>query len=374
MMNPTCKVDNETVAMIYYAQSNMNEEKNERVDDVLAWLTTESPDELFAAAYAEKCARFGKRVALRGLIEFSNICGKNCFYCGIRGGNQTVSRYRMTEEEIVSAARWASEANYGSVVLQSGEIVGEENTAFVERVLKRIHAEFGDTLGITLCLGEQDEEVYRRWLEAGAHRYLLRIETSNPKLYAKWHPENHSWYVRRDSLRTLKRLGYIVGSGVMIGAPGQTVEDLASDIKFFKDEDLDMIGMGPYIPHPDTPMGAGMEMTEAWKRSQVELTLRMIAAARLYLKDVNIAATTALQALDPVGREKGIQAGANVVMPNVTPMDYRRDYRLYADKPCLDESSDMCRGCLERRLSAIGETIEYGKRSDSPHYLNRKGA
>lgn len=352
----------------------MNEKNNEMVDDVLALLTTENTDELFAAAYAEKCARFGKRVALRGLVEFSNFCGKNCFYCGIRGGNHAVARYRMSEDEILAAARWAYEANYGSVVLQSGEIVGEENTAFVERILKRIHAEFGDSFGITLSLGEQEEETYRRWFAAGAHRYLLRIETSNPTLYAKLHPENHSWKVRRDCLRTLKRLGYIVGSGVMIGFPGQRKEDLASDIAFFKDEDLDMIGMGPFIPHPDAPLGAGMEMTADWKRSQVELTLRMIAATRLLLKDVNIAATTALQALDPVGREKGIKAGANVMMPNVTPMGYRRDYRLYADKPCLDENADMCRGCLERRLAAIGETIDYGKRNDSPHYLNRKGA
>lgn len=340
-------------------------------DDVFALLRTADPDELFAAAYAEKCARFGKRVALRGLIEFSNFCGKNCFYCGIRGGNGAVGRYRMTEDEIVAAARWAYEANYGSVVLQSGEIVSEENAAFVERVLTRIHAAFGDALGVTLCLGEQEEEVYRRWRDAGAHRYLLRIETSNPKLYAKWHPTNHSWFVRRDCLRTLKRLGYIVGSGVMIGVPGQVLEDLASDIAFFQSEDLDMIGMGPFIPHPDAPLGAGLEMTEDWKRGQVELTLRMIAVTRLHLKDVNIAATTALQALDPIGREKGIRAGANVVMPNVTPVGYRRDYRLYAEKPCLEENAGMCRGCLERRLAAIGETIDYGKRCDSPHFSKR---
>lgn len=348
--------------------------KTETTKDILELLRTADPSELFAAAYAEKCARFGKRVALRGLIEFSNICGKNCFYCGIRGGNRAVSRYRMSEDEIVAAARWAAEANYGSVVLQSGEIVGEENTAFVERVLTRLHAEFGDTLGVTLCLGEQEEEVYRRWRDAGAHRYLLRIETSNPELYARWHPADHSWSVRRDCLKTLKRLGYIVGSGVMIGVPGQTLEDLAADIAFFKDEDLDMIGMGPFIPHPEAPMGAGLKMTEDWKRRQVDLTLRMIAAARLHLKDVNIAATTALQALDPVGREKGIQAGANVVMPNVTPIAYRRDYKLYSDKPCLEENAGMCRGCLERRLAAIGETIDYGKRSDSPHYFKRKEA
>lgn len=337
-------------------------------DEILARLTTDRPDELFAEAYAEKCARIGKRVALRGLIEFSNICGKNCYYCGIRGGNDKVARYHMTEDEIIDAARWAQEAKYGSIVLQSGEVANEANTAFVERVVRRLHEAFGDTLGITLCLGEQSEETYRRWHAAGAHRYLLRIESSNPELYAKLHPANHSWQARVDCLRTLKRLGFITGSGVMIGVPGQTLEDLAGDIAFFAQEDLDMIGMGPYIPHPDTPLGTGLEMTPEWKRRQVDLGCRMIAVARLALKDVNIAATTALQALDPQGREKGLLAGANVVMPNVTPLKYRGDYKLYSDKPCLDENSDLCRGCLERRVKSIGEEIAWSERNDPLHY------
>ena len=280
-------------------------------DEILALLRTDRPDDLFAAAYAEKCTRVGKRVSLRGLIEFSNVCGKNCYYCGIRVGNAKVARYRLSEDEIVAAARQAERARYGSVVLQSGEVASEANTAFVERVVSRLHAEFGDALGVTLCLGEQSEETYRRWRAAGAHRYLLRIESSNPELYAKLHPASHSWQARVDCLRTLKRLGYITGSGVMIGVPGQTLEDLAGDIAFFAQEDLDMIGMGPFIPHPDTPLGEGLAMTPDWKRRQVELGCRMIAVARLALKDVNIAATTALEALDPQGREKGLRAGAN---------------------------------------------------------------
>ncbi len=339
---------------------------------ILSLLSTDDPDALFKAAYAEKRARIGKRVALRGLVEFSNICAKNCRYCGIRKGNDRVARYRLTEDEIVSAARWAAEAKYGSVVLQSGEVQSEANTAFVERILKRLHSEFGDALGITLSLGEQSEATYARWLEAGAHRYLLRIETSSPALYASWHPADHAWETRRDCLRTLKRLGYITGSGVMVGVPGQTLEDLARDIEFFAEEDFDMIGMGPYIPHPDTPMGAGRTLTPEWKRKQVDLGCRMIAACRLALKDVNIASTTALQALDPEGREKGLLAGANVIMPNVTPTAHRRDYTLYADKPCLDENSDVCRGCLERRIASIGEEIALGTRADPLHWKKKE--
>lgn len=340
--------------------------------EILALLTTDRPDALFAAAYREKCARIGKRTALRGLVEFSNVCGKNCFYCGIRGGNAAVRRYRMTEDEIVAAVRRAADARYGSVVLQSGEIATEENTTFVERVVKRIHEEHGDALGITLCLGEQTERTYARWLAAGAHRYLLRIESSNPALYAKLHPADHAWSRRVDCLRTLKRLGFITGSGVMIGVPGQTTEDLAHDIAFFAEEDLDMIGMGPFIPHPDTPLGRGIVMTDAWKRAQVELGCRMIAVARLVLKDVNIAATTALQALDPEGREKGLLAGANVVMSNVTPRKYRGDYKLYADKPCQEEESDP--GCdgLECRIQSIGEEIAWSQRNDPLHFTEKE--
>ncbi len=342
-------------------------------DEILALLRTDRPDDLFAAAYAEKCTRVGKRVSLRGLIEFSNVCGKNCYYCGIRAGNAKVARYRLSEDEIVAAARQAERARYGSVVLQSGEVASEANTAFVERVVSRLHAEFGDALGVTLCLGEQSEETYRRWRAAGAHRYLLRIESSNPELYAKLHPASHSWQARVDCLRTLKRLGYITGSGVMIGVPGQTLEDLASDIAFFAQEDLDMIGMGPFIPHPDTPLGEGLAMTPDWKRRQVELGCRMIAVARLALKDVNIAATTALEALDPQGREKGLLAGANVMMPNVTPAKYRGDYKLYSDKPCQDESADLVGDVLERRIRSIGEEVNWSDRGDPLHFSRRNG-
>ena len=193
----------------------------------------EWPDahELFAAAYEVKCREIGKRVSLRGLVEFGNICEKDCFYCGIRKSNTAVRRYRMDKDEIVREAEWAFKAGYGSVVLQSGELSGESNTVFVEDVLRRIHAFGGDDFGITISLGEQTEETYRRWREAGAHRYLLRIETSNPTLYARLHPADHSWTDRLECLRTLRRCGYQTGSGVMSGLPGQTTEDLAADIE-----------------------------------------------------------------------------------------------------------------------------------------------
>ena len=326
-------------------------------------------ESLLGRAYAVRKSVFSNRVALRGLVEFSNICAKNCFYCGIRRGNAGVCRYRMSEDEILDAAAWAWENRYGSVVLQSGEIQGEENTAFVERVLERLHARFGDSLGVTLSLGEQSRETYSRWRKAGAHRYLLRIETSNPELYAKLHPEDHSWAARRDCLRTLRELGYVVGTGVMIGLPGQTTADLASDIRFFIDEDIDMVGMGPFIPAPGTPLGDAEGTPSATRR--LELALRMIAATRICLENVNIAAATALQAIDPEGREKGLMAGANVVMPNITPRKYRESYSLYPGKPCTGESSDECRGCLERRIASIGGEIAWGERADPPHFGER---
>ena len=337
-------------------------------DEIVSLLGVEDHEELFSAAYMLKCRHVGKVVALRGIVEMGNVCAKNCFYCGIRRGNAEVSRYQLTEDDAVRMARWCFDQRYGSVVLQSGEIESEAHTELIERILKRIREFGGDAFGVTLSLGEQTEEVYRRWRVAGAHRYLLRIETSAPELYAKLHPADHSHARRVECLRTLKRLGYQTGSGVMCGLPGQTPDDLARDIEFYHETDLDMIGMGPYLPHPDTPLGKGIELTPEYAKRQLELGLRMIAVTRLYLHDVNIAATTALQALDDRGREKGILAGANVMMPNVTDPEYRKNYRLYENKPCLDENSAQCRNCLNWRVLSIGEKIAWGVRGDPPHY------
>jgi biotin synthase len=323
---------------------------------------------LRAAAYDVKVRHIGKVVSMRGIIEMGNVCAKDCHYCGIRKGNAGVTRFQLDEAAILRAVQRNLDHNYGSLVLQSGEIESEAHTAFIERSLRAITAMSGNALGITLSLGEQSEEAYSRWRAAGAHRYLLRIETSNPVLYAQLHPADHSFERRLDCLRLLRTCDYQVGSGVMIGLPGQTCDDLANDIRFFGDMDFDMIGMGPYIPHRDTPLGRGIPFTPEYAAEHLRLGLNMISVTRLFLQDVNIAATTALQALAPDGREQGILAGANVIMPNITETEYRRSYQLYENKPCLDENAEQCRNCLAGRIAGIGETINWNRRGDSPHY------
>ena len=278
----------------------------------------------------------------------------------------------MTKEEILECARFAHRNSYGSLVLQSGERDDHEFVDLVKDIVREIKRESRDALGITLCCGEQTEETYRRWFESGAHRYLLRIESSDPKFYARLHPADQDFEQRVECLRSLGRTGYQVGTGVMIGLPGQTAEHLANDIAFFKEMDIDMIGMGPYVLHEDTPLAPEVVNTAEEKRRRLRLSLRMIALTRIVTKDVNIAATTALQALDPKGREKALLAGANVVMPNLTPTKYREDYLLYENKPCAGEDSDMCRGCLDRRIQSIGETVGWDKWGDSKHFFARQ--
>ena len=323
-------------------------------------------DNLFKQAYEVKKQFVGTTVYFRGIVELSNICKKNCYYCGIRRDNQNVERFLLTEEEVVKSALWAYEQHYSSVVLQSGERDDEEFVCFIENVVKALKERTDGRLGITLSLGEQSEQTYQRWYAAGAHRYLLRIETSSPDLYQKLHPQDHDWQKRWDCIRTLKKLGYQTGTGVMIGLPYQTVEDLAKDVQFFYDEDIDMIGMGPFIPHADTPLANALTDYDGDK--QLELALKMIAICRITLRDINIASTTALQALKPDGRELGLLAGANIIMPNITDSKYRANYQLYNGKPCLDENASLCRNCLENRVSSIGETIVYDQWGDSPHF------
>ncbi len=323
-------------------------------------------ENLFKQAYEVKKQYVGTTVYFRGIVELSNICKKNCYYCGIRRDNKNVQRFRLTAEEVIKSALWAYEQHYGSVVLQSGERDDEEFVCFIENVVKELKTRTNGRLGITLSLGEQTEETYARWFAAGAHRYLLRIETSSPELYARLHPADHDWRVRWDCIRTLKKLGYQTGTGVMIGLPYQTMEDLAKDVQFFYDGDIDMIGMGPFIPHQDTPLANALPGYDEEK--QLELALKMIAVCRILLKDINIASTTALQALKPDGRELGLKAGANIIMPNITDPKYRGNYQLYNGKPCLDENASLCRNCLENRVASIGETIGYDQWGDSPHY------
>ena len=339
-------------------------------DDLAALLAIPAGDAgslrtLHAAARAVKLRCCGRGIAMRGLVEAGNACAKDCYYCGIRRSNAALARYALDAGEIVRLAHVAADLGYASLVIQSGETESPAHTAFIEDVLRRIAPL---DLGVTLSLGEQTEETYRRWRAAGATRYLLRIETSSPALYAKLHPPTHSWERRVECLRALRRCGYQVGTGVMSGLPGQSFLDLARDILFYADVDADMIGMGPWIPHADAPL---LPVSTSARPSPLSLALRMIAVTRLHLHDVNIAAATALQALAPDGRERGILAGANVLMPNITDVRYRRGYQLYANKPCLDENASLCRGCLEARLATIGESPSYGTRSDSPHFHAR---
>lgn len=321
---------------------------------------------LFAAARDVKRACCGPGIALRGLVEAGNVCAKDCFYCGIRRSNAAVVRYRLSADEIAAAAREAKAQGLASLVIQAGEIESEANTRFFEEVLARLKPL---DLGVTLSLGEQTEEVYARWRTAGAERYLLRIETSSPALYAALHPADCRWRRRVECLHALRRTGYQVGTGVMCALPGQTLADLARDIRFFAETDADMIGMGPYIPHPATPLARTAPALS--DDGRLTLALKMIAVARLTLHDVNIAAATALQALAPDGRERGILAGANVLMPNLTDPRRRAAYELYAGKPSGDETGEGEWRALERRLAAIGEYPLYGLRGDSPRFARR---
>ena len=328
---------------------------------------------LYDAAYAVKRRYVGQVDYFRGLIEFSNRCIKNCNYCGIRRDNDEVRRFDTERDDILAMARWAYDNRYGSLTLQSGERQDEAFVDYVEGLVRDIKELSHGELGITLCVGEQADDAYERWFAAGAHRYLLRIEASNPALYATLHPQDghHRWDVRHHCLQVLRRLGYQVGTGNMIGLPGQTLGDLADDILYYRDMDIDMIGMGPYVVHHHTPIGqavgtAGLD-TPADRKRRFILGLNMIAVTRIFLKDVNIAATTALQALHPLGREMGLKAGANILMPIVTLPKFRPDYLLYDNKPCVEDNPGQCRQCLRARVASVGDTIGFGEWGDAPH-------
>ena len=301
--------------------------KNLAFDELAEMLASEDEGlwrEIFAAAREVKTKCGKTEILPRGLIETSNVCAKDCRYCGIRKGNGRVSRYLIPEEEVAVCIDEARRRGYPAVAFQAGEIESEANTAYYERLMEKCRG-----LEVTLSLGEQTEDVYRRWKDAGAMRYLIRIETSNRELYTKIHPAACSFERRLGCIRTLKRLGYVTGSGVMIGIPGQTIRDLANDIVFYGEEGLDMVGMGPYVPHPESPLSNPCSLIP----DPCSLSLRMIALTRLYLHNVNIVAATALEALDPEGgRNRGIEAGANVVMPVLTPEKYRKCYDLYPGK------------------------------------------
>ena len=328
---------------------------------------------IFEKAAAIKKQYVGNKVYFRGLIEYSNSCVKNCYYCGIRTGNKNIKRYTITEAEVLEAAKYAYEQKYASIVIQSGE---RSNKLFVNKItqlLQKINDLSNNELGITLALGEQTEETFLKWRAVGARRYLLRIETSNRELYSKLHPNNktHDFDTRINTLQILRKLNYQVGTGVMIGLPFQTIEDLADDLLFFKEFDIDMAGMGPYIEHKDTPLFQYRHLLMP-KKERFDLSLKMVALLRIMMKDINIAATTAMQTLDKMGREKAIKVGSNIIMPNLTPVKYRDSYLLYEDKPCIDEEASECKNCLEARIHISGDEIGYGEWGDSLHFRKRR--
>jgi len=326
--------------------------------------------DLYAEANATKVSSIGNKVYLRGLIEFSNICSKNCYYCGIRRGNRAISRYELTDEEVLAAVDFAWKNRYGSVVLQSGERQSVYFTKRITRLLHEIKTYTNNELGITLSCGEQTGATYKEWFNAGAHRYLLRIETSNRELYYKLHPDNHkhSFDMRLAAIRQLRDEGYQVGTGVMIGLPFQTIEHLADDLLFFQSMNIDMVGMGPYLEHSRTPLYQYRHLMLPPEK-RLELTLKMVAALRLLMPDINIAATTALQVLHPEGREMAVLAGANIIMPNMTLPEFRPDYLIYEHKPGIEDDAAISKTKLEQNLHHAGISIGYGEWGDSQHFF-----
>lgn len=344
--------------------------------EILSWLreTDEAKlADLWQMADNTRQQHVGGEVHLRGLIELSNYCVRLCAYCGLRAANQNITRYRMPPEEVVHCAHQAAAFGYGTVVLQSGEdpaMTREEMAALV----RRIKAE--TPLAVTLSLGERADADLVAWREAGADRYLLRFETSNRQLYDRIHPPRPGTTSDRLAiLRRLRELGYEVGSGVMIGIPGQTYDDLAGDIELFGELDLDMIGVGPFLVHPDTPLGdpnfQPLVLDEEQVPSNELMTYKVIALARLMCPRANIPSTTALATINPRnGRELGLVRGANVVMPNLTPPKYRVLYEIYPNKACIRETADACHSCLQARIFSIGRDVGAG-RGDSPNWHRR---
>jgi biotin synthase len=341
-------------------------ERNLTRDEIVGWLREESAErleELFAAADGVRQARVGEEVHLRGLVELSNYCRRQCGYCGIRAGNGAVERYRMTAEEVLACADKAQAFRYGTLVIQAGEDPGLE-AGWVADLVRRIKTQ--TRLAVTLSLGERADEELRLWRDAGADRYLLRFETSDRALFDRIHPPAPGQSVsdRIAQLGALRRLGYEVGSGVMIGIPGQSFESLADDLGLFRELDLDMIGVGPFIEHPATPLGSGGERLApgAQVPNTEAMTYKVVALARLLRPDANIPSTTALATLNKKsGRELGLSRGANVVMPNLTPVRHRAKYEIYPGKACINETAEACAGCLEARIRSMGRKVGVGQ-------------
>ncbi len=307
-------------------------------------------DWLFSFADKVRKENVGDEIHLRGLIEFSNICKRTCKYCGLRCANKEINRYRILSDEIVECAKNAVEMGYKTIVLQSGE---DEyfNTDIMCEIIKNIKKL---DVALTLSIGEKSFEDYKRFKDCGADRYLLRIETTDRNLYKTMHP-NMDFDNRLKCLKDIKNLGYETGTGCLVGLPNQTIESLADDILFFKELNADMVGIGPFIPHPNTPLKDA-------QTGSFTLALKVMALTRIMLPDINIPATTAMETLNPQGRLIALQSGANVVMPNVTDTEYRAKYEIYPNKICINDKPEKCRNCIEAKIKSIGRTIstKYG--------------
>ena len=311
---------------------------------------------LFEKARLRQQEHFGRRVYLRGLIEFTNYCRNDCFYCGIRRSNGNCQRYRLTAEQILACCRQGYELGFRTFVLQGGEDLrySDDDICRIVSAIKEDHPD----CAVTLSIGERSRESYEAYFAAGADRYLLRHETADPAHYARLHPAELRLENRVRCLYDLKDIGYQVGAGMMVGAPYQTTDHLVTDLLFLQELRPDMIGIGPFIPHRDTPF-------REEPAGSVELTLFLLGVLRLMFPEVLLPATTALGTLDPRGRERGILAGANVVMPNLSPADVRGKYLLYDGKICTGDEAAECQVCMQGRIRSVGYETVVG-RGDAP--------
>jgi len=325
--------------------------------EIAELFTAEGADKsaLFQAADRVRSRTMGDGVHLRGIIEFSNICRSDCLYCGIRRSNRTVRRYCMQPDEIVAAAEAAWDLGYGTVVLQSGEALALAADQLAD-VVRRIKAT--TPLAVTLSVGERTYDEYKLWRQAGADRYLMRHETANPDLFARLRP-GRTLADRLQCLEHLRSLGYQIGSGFMVGLPGQSPEMLAADVDLLRTLDVEMAGIGPFIPSPQTPL-------EGETGGTLEMTLKAVAITRLCLPAAHLPATTAVGSIHPFGRQLALQCGANVVMPNVTPGTYREQYQLYPNKICLKEEPQHCAPCVTALICGEGRYVAGGP-GHSPH-------
>lgn len=343
-------------------------------EDIVSLLRSDDDNNymLFKEASEVKKENLGNAIYLRGLIEYSNLCGKNCLYCGVRKDNKKINRYTLNDEEVFNAAITARDMGFGSITLQAGELDSHTHINKIESLIRAIRKITDNKVGITLSLGEQSSEAYRRWFEAGASLYLLRIEASGKNLFERVHPDDshNNYHFRHECLKTIQNTGYSTGVGLIVGLPHQTLYDLADDIIFMRELDIDICGISPFIEHTDTPIGKGGSDT-FFLNERFNLTLKMIAIMRIIMKDIDIVAATAFRSIDPTGLEKAILAGANIIMPNLTPIKYREGYKLYEQKPDAKVIDRNNISGLNLNLLP-GVTIGLHKWSDTVHFQRRK--